>query len=188
MDKKKLIIAIMFCLVLLIIFVCIVYEHDRKPSDVVIDGTKMEGILELSGMSVFSEEYTGELESSEIRQKIQKFVKEDIPELHENIKRSNEKKLKEYYAENAKVIKNKFGIQSEAEFVDFASKINKSNINFNKWEKVEVKPESFVAKNEKDNYAYVEFDAIFENGNKMSFTLKIANKKTMTTKYILTAK
>ena len=188
MGKKNIAIAIMICLVLLIIFSYIVIDHNRKPSDVVIDGSKMEGILSFSGMSVLSEKYNGDIESKEIMQKLQELVKEDIPELYENIKKMDEKELKKYYSDNQTSIKDKFGIQTEEEFINFSTKISKTKIKLNTWDKVKIKKESFVSQSDKTNYVYVEFDVIFENEEKMNFSMYLANRKLISPQYIFSTK
>ena len=186
MSKNKLIKGIEICIVLIIILMVCIKIKEKQNNELI--STVSEGTLLLGGMSIFSEEYKGELESSEIRQKIQELIKEDIPELYKETKKYDDEKIKEYYSEHTSEIKKKFGIKNETEFVDFANIIKKAKIDFNKWDKVEAKPETFVSKLENENYAYIEFDTIYKDGNKMSFALKIANTTINSLRYILIAK
>ena len=188
MSKRTFIIAIAICLVLLSIFAFILIDHNRKPSDVVIDGSEMEGVLSFSGMSILSENYDGDIETKEITQKLQELVKNDIPELYENIKKLDEKGLKKYYSDNQTSIKDKFGIQTEEEFINFSTKIIKTKIKLNTWDKVKINKESFVSQCDKTNYVYVEFDVIFKNEEKMNFSMYLANRKLMSPQYIFSTK
>lgn len=188
MSKKTFIIAIVICLVILGILVYIVADHNRKPSDVVIDGSELEGVLSFSGLSVFSENYTGDFESKEITAKLQELVKEDIPKLYENIRKLDDKEVKKYYNDNQTSIKNKFGIQTEEEFINFSNKISQTKIKLNSWDKVKINKETFLSQSDKTNYAYMEFDIIYENEEKMSYSVYIANRKLMSPQFIFSAK
>lgn len=188
MSKRTFTIAIAICLVLLSIFAFILIDHNRKPSDVVIDGSEMEGVLSFSGVSVLSENYDGDIETKEMTQKLQELVKKDIPELYKNIKKMDEKGLKKYYNDEKVGIKEKFGIQTEEEFISFSNKISQTEINLNTWHKVKIDPKSFIEKSDKTNYVYVEFDVIFKNEEKMRFSMYVANRKLMSPQYIVSAK
>ena len=188
MSKKTFIIAIVICLVALGILVYIVVDHNRKPSDVVIDGSELEGVLSFSGLSVFSENYIGDFESKEITAKLQELIKEDIPKLYENTRKLDDKEVKKYYNDNQTSIKNKFGIQTEEEFINFSNKISQTKIKLNSWDKVKVNQDSFISQSDKTNYAYMEFDVIYENEEKMSFSVYIANRKLMSPQFIFIAK
>lgn len=184
MSKKKVVIGIVICFVLLIVLNSLINVEEEDPTAGSIDGTTLEGQLLLSGAVIFSEEYVGDIETTEIRQKIQELVKVDIPELYENIKKHDENEIKKYYKEKEVELKNKFGIQSEDEFVNFANKVKQSNIDLNSWREIKVNKESFIDRSEMANYAYVEFDVIFEKEQKMTFSLYIANRKIANPQYI----
>lgn len=188
MSKKKLVIGLLICLVLLAPLLYMLYEESRKPSDVVIDGSELEGVLGFSGVSVFSEKYTGDFESKDITAKLQEVVKEDIPKLYENIKKLDENEMKKYYNDNKTSIKNKFGIQTEEEFMNFSNKIRQTKIKLNTWDKVKIKSGTFVDKSDKTNYVYVEFDVVFESEERMSFSMYVANRKLMSPQFIFAAK
>ena len=83
MDKKKIIIGILICIFLLIGLALLIVRIKGTPTG----GDTLEGQLLFSGMGVISENYGGEFKTSEITQKIQDFVKNDIPELYKNIKK-----------------------------------------------------------------------------------------------------
>lgn len=184
MDKKKIIIGILICIFLLIGLALLIVRIKGTPTG----GDTLEGQLLFSGMGVISENYGGEFKTSEITQKIQDFVKNDIPELYKNIKKMDENALKKYYNDEQKVLKETFGIQSEDEFITFSNKISQTKIDLNSWQKVKVNRESFESKSDKTNYAYLEFDIVFENEEKMSFALYIANRKLTLPQFIFSAK
>lgn len=188
MNKKKIIIGILICIVLLTVLSLWLNVSKKTSNEGTLDGTKLEGVLGFSGMGVFSEKYTGDFESKEITAKLQELVKEDIPELYENIKKMDEKELEKYYTDNKTSIKNKFGIQSEEEFINFSTKISQTKIKLNTWDKVKINKESFVSQSDKTNYAYMELDIIYENGEKMSCSLYVANRKLMSPQFIFSAK
>lgn len=188
MDKKKIVIGITICFVLLIILSILISFEKKTQLKGHVDGTTVEGQLLLSGMSIFSESYNGDIKTKEITQKMQQVIKTDIPELYESIKKLDEKKLRKYYNDENTMIKNKFGIQTEEEFIDFSNKISKTKIDLNTWHKIKINRESFLEKSEKTNYAYVEFDVVFKNEEKMSFSLYIANRQIMSPQYIFSAK
>ena len=93
MNKKKIIIGILICIILLIALSFLIKVIKGNPTG----GNTLEGQLLFSGMGVISENYTGEFETKEITQKLQDVVKKEIPELYKNIKNMNENKLKQYY-------------------------------------------------------------------------------------------
>ncbi len=188
MSKKKFVIGILICFALLILLFYMVNEENEKPSDVVLDGSELEGVLAFSGMSIFAENYTGEFETKEITAKLQEVVKKDVPELYENIRKLDEKEIKKYYNDNKMSIKNKFGIQSEEEFINFSNKISQTKIKLNTWDKVKIKKETFLSQSDKTNYAFVELDIVFESEERMSFSMYVANRKIMTPQFIFAVK
>ena len=116
MNKKKIVTGIIICFILLITLIILNFlMKDEEPTQIglSIEGRSVEGQLLLSGIGVFSEKYIGFLETSEITQRMQEFVKKDIPELYENIKAYDEQGLKKYYNENNLEIGNKFGLLNE---------------------------------------------------------------------------
>lgn len=192
MNKKRIFILIIICLILLmaLLIALTVFQtsSEEDPTAGHIDGSEMEGLLTFSGMGVFAEKYTGEFETKEITAKIQELVKEDIPELYENIKKLDENKLKKYYNDNEKSIKDKFGIQSEEEFINFSNTIGKTKIKLNTLQKVKINKDSFLSQSDKANYAYVEFEVIFKDEEKMTFSMYVANRKIMSPQFIFRAK
>lgn len=187
MSKKKIVIGILTCILLLIALSLLLIINNEKKSQNggTMDGTTVEGQLLFSGMGVISEKYEGDIETKEIIQKMQEIVKKDIPELYKDIKKFDEKKLKKYYNNEIDTIKDKFGIQSEEEFIEFSNKINQTKINLNKWHKIKIDKESFMEKSDKTNYTYVEFDVIFENEEKLRFSLYISRKEGLMPTYIV---
>ncbi len=173
MNKKKIIIGILICIILLITLSLLIKVITGNPTG----GNTLEGQLLFSGMGVISENYTGEFETKEITQKLQDVVKKEIPELYKKIKKMDENKLKQYYNDEKNELKEIFGIQSEEDFIAFSNKISQTKIDLNSWDKIKVNRESFVAKSDKNNYAYLEFDLLFKNEEKISFSLYIANRK-----------
>lgn len=188
MSKKKIVIGILICIVLLIALNLLINNEKKSQNGGTMDGTTIEGQLLFSGMSVVTENYTGDFETREITDKIQELVKKDIPELYENIKKLDEEELKKYYSENQTSIKNKFGIQSEEEFINFSNKISQTKIDLGAWHKVKINKGTFLSQSDKTNYAYMEFDIVYENEEKMSYSLYVANRKLMSPQYIFSAK
>lgn len=189
MNKKKIIAGIIICFILLITLIIINFlmKEEQTQIGLSIEGRSVEGQLLLSGISVFSEKYIGSLETSEITKRMQEFVKKDIPELYENIKDYDEQGLKKYYNENNLEIKNKFGLLNEDEFMTFGNMIKDTDIDFNIWYKLKIDRESFIAQVENENYAYVEFEVIFEDEQKMRFFVYVANGESMIPQYIFGA-
>jgi len=186
MSKKKLIIGIGICIALIIVLNIFIKikENQNSENEILLP----EGKLLLSGMSVFSEDYIGEFKTKEIGDKIQELVKTDIPILYTDIRKMEENELKQYYKENDVELKKKFGIQSEDEFVDFANKIKDTKTDLSTCYKLKINKESFETRKENSNYAYVEFDVVFENESTMKFSIYIANQKVMSPQYILNVK
>lgn len=188
MNKKKIVIGIVICFVLLMILSFLMSIEKENQNESSMDGTTLEGQLLFSGMSVFSEKYIGDIKTSEITQRMQELIKKDIPELYEDIKKYDESKLKEYYSENTVEIKNKFGMQSENEFINFANVIKETDVDLNAWAKLKFNRESFIENSENTNYAYVEFEVIFKDEEKMTFSMYVANRKIMSPQFIFSAK
>lgn len=184
MNKKKIITGILVCIFLIIILSLLIIVINVLSTD----ENTVEGQLLFSGMGVISENYTGDFETKEITQKLQEIVKKDIPELYENIKKLDENKLKQYYSDNKKELKETLGIQSEDEFITFSNKLSQIKIDINSWQVVKVNRESFLAKSEKANYSYLEFDIVFKNGEKISFSSYIATRRLMSPQFIFNIK
>lgn len=187
MNKKKIVTGIIICFILLITLIILNFlmkDEEQTQIGLSIEGRSVEGQLLLSGISVFSEKYIGFFETSEITQRMQEFVKKDIPELYENIKDYDEQGLKKYYNENNLEIENKFGLLNEDEFMSFANMIKETEIDFSIWYKLKVDKESFIVQSENANYAYVEFEVIFEDEQKMRYFAYIANGSITTPQYI----
>lgn len=187
MNKKKIVTGIIICFILLITLIILnflIKDEEQTQIGLSIEGRSVEGQLLLSGISVFSEKYIGFFETSEITQRMQEFVKKDIPELYENIKDYDEQGLKKYYNENNLEIENKFGLLNEDEFMSFANMIKETEIDFSIWYKLKIDKESFIVQSENANYAYVEFEVIFEDEQKMRYFAYIANGSITTPQYI----
>lgn len=185
MNKKKIIIGILICIVLLITLSLLIKLIKGNPTG----GNTLEGQLLFSGMGVISETYKGEFETKEITQKLQEVVTKEIPELYKNIKKiKDENRLKQYYNDEKNELKDIFGIQSEEEFITFSNKISQTKIDLDSWQKVKINRESFKAKSDKTGYAYLEFDVLFKNEEKISFSLYLANRKLTLPQFVFNIK
>lgn len=184
MKKKKILIAILVCILLLVILLVLVNLKKGPAADGPMDGTTLEGRLILSGATVFSEDYYGEITSKEIVAKMQEVVKEDIPELHKTVKNYNDSKIKKYFKKNESDIKNKFGITNEDEFVKFANYVKNTEIDLDSWDFVKFDKDSFVGKSDKSEYAYVKFKVIYKDEQSMEYHVYVTNRLAVKPQYI----
>ena len=185
MNKKRIIIIIALCLctvTVIGILIKVVYNSEMTKN---IRGRTANNQLLLSGIGVFSEKYTGFLETKNITNRVQNLTKQDIPELYDDIKYLNESKLKKYYAENLGDIQNIFGIQTTDEFMNFVTSLKAVKTNLDTWYKLNLKRDTFVNESEKKGYAYVEYDVIFENEEKLRFSLYVSKRESLTPTYIV---
>lgn len=185
MNKKRFIVIIGLILVIILVLGFVIKDMYNTQTDHLIDGPTAKGQLLLSGIGVFSEKYTGNIETKEITQKIQDLTKQDIPDLYKDVKKYNDSKLEKYYEKNASDIEEKFGIQTLEEFIKFTKSLKEANIDLKTWYKAEIKRDTFIDKSKKDNYAYVEYEIVFKNEETIRFSLYIAKITTMMPNYII---
>lgn len=187
MKKKVILIIIIF----LIVFAIFLYNKMMASQiPVSIDGKTAKDQLLFSGLGVFNDKYTGNLKTTEIMKKIEKVTKKELPTLHKEIKKSNDKNLEEYYVKNAEKIKKNFGYENSGDFKKFAKKIQKISYNLDSWYKIEINKESFNNTYNED-YSYVEYDVIyknFEKENTITFILMISRNSNVKTNYIIDIK
>lgn len=192
MKKAKKLIIVLLILFLAIIIGTLIYIYNNmdrlelaSSMTLNINGKTEKNQLLLSGVGVFSEKYTGKIKTTEITQKLQELTKQDIPDLYKEVKNYKDSKLQKYYEENSSDIKEKFGIQTADEFVEFIKGIKESNINLKTWYKLNVKSDTFIEKSEKSGYSYVEYDVSYgEDEEKITFALYIAERN-ITPMYII---
>lgn len=193
MKKAKKIIIILLILFLAIIVGTLIYiysnadklEQNSSFVDLDINGKTEKNQLLLSGVGVFSEKYTGSIETTEINHKLQDLTKQDIPNLYKKVKNYKDSKLQKYYEKNSLDINDKFGIETADEFVEFIKDIKESNIDLKTWYKLSVKSNTFVEKSKKSGYSYIEYDVSYENEEKITFSLYIAERTNITPMYII---
>ena len=147
--------------------------------------TKTDGILNLSGFGVFFDHYTGDLRSSEIAKGLKNITINKIPRIYNSIKDYNEAELVKFYEKNSNSIKNMVGIDNKDDFVKFAQGLQKAQVNYNSWDRLDILEDTFVDESDKDGYAYAEYEVAYINGTIIKFSAYINKSSTADVVYII---
>lgn len=193
-KKKNIILKlILLCIAILIVCGTIYYKIDKERKQTakgltpVID-TKEDGVLNLNGIGVFFDKYDGHLTTSEIAKKLDETTMILIPKVFEETKMLEENKLKEYYENNTTTINLKLGISDFNKFNKFIKKLKETNLEMDSCYRLNVLKETFVKESDIPNYAYVEYEVVFKNEQKIHFDLYVAKSLKEIPEYIIEIK
>ena len=138
MRKNNFIIIILIILLIALIGFGIAYSKARearlqtgKPITPDVD-PKEDGILNLSGVSVFFDKSTGTKTSSEVGHYVTDLMTEYVPSLIDNLRgNDSDEELETYYNENEEQLKNEFGVETVESFKGLYRILSSKNIDYN---------------------------------------------------------
>ncbi len=185
--KKKykyafIIVVLIICLIILLLYI---RKHYTYKNTVNYEDIKNNGLLNLSGIGVFFDQYDGEFKASEVAKKLEDITTIYLPELINTTNEYNEMQLIKYFYENRKSIKETYGIKEYETFVNFVNKINESNVDINEWYRLDVEEETFLNESDKKGYAYVEYFVSMKNDQTLEFSLYVSKSAKKTIPYIV---
>ena len=147
--------------------------------------TVKERYLKLNGTGIFFEEYSGEIQSSEISHFLDTLITKNIPNIYNIIKEYNDSELLTFYDNNSKNLINMLGIDNKEDFLNFANKLQKCNIDFNSWESLQIMEETFSDESDIEGYSYVEYIVTYKNEKNVKFCLYVQKKDFSNKMYIV---
>lgn len=189
-KKKRLIILAIIVILILAILVIVMSNRREDPVAhanplIAETDTKNDGILNLSGFGTFFDYYTGDLMASEIATGLKEITINKIPRIYKAIKDYNKSELETFYNNNSNSIKNMVGIDNQEDFIKFALGLQEANVEFGKWDRLDIVTDSFKDESDKPGYAYSEYEVTYRNDNIIRFTGYIAKSSTTDVRYII---
>lgn len=193
-KKGKVILKlILICLIVLVIFGTVYYKIDKERKQTakgitpVID-TKEDGVLNLNGVGVFFDKYDGHLTSSKVAKKLDEITTTILPEMFKETKDLDEESLKKYYEQNTSTINLKLGISTFGKFSNFIQELKETNLELDTCYRLNVLKETFKNESDIPNYAYVEYEVVFKNEQKIRFFMYVAKTVTAVPEYMIDIK
>lgn len=182
--RKKYRFILLLIIILAILLIGAIYFLN-KATKIDYNDPKNDGVLNLSGVGVFFDKYSGDFKASEIASKLDSLTTEYIPKLYNTVKKYKDDELEKYYNENKNRIKENIGIKDFSEFSTFINSIKESKLDLDTWYRLDLITESFKDESDKSGYAYVEYEVSFKNDEKIKFSLYVSRKESKTPNYII---
>ncbi len=186
-KKYKDIIIIVCLLVCLFILILVVVKNITTTNNTPINikDPKEDGLLNLSGVGIFFEQYTGDFKASDVAKKVEEVTTIYFPELINTVRDYNEIQLIKYFYQNQKDIKEIYGIKEYETFLNFIRKAKETGIDVNNWYRLDMDTETFLNDSDKKGYAYIEYSVLMKNDENINFSLYVAKSQKKSIPYII---
>ena len=183
MRKNNFIIIILIILLIALIGFGIAYSKARearlqtgKPITPDVD-PKEDGILNLSGVSVFFDKSTGTKTSSEVGHYVTDLMTEYVPSLIDNLRgNDSDEELETYYNENEEQLKNEFGVETVESFKGLYRILSSKKIDYKQYNRLMMDYDSFIDHNDntpKQYYDYVKCKVYYIDDSVIDFDLYV---------------
>lgn len=183
MKKNNIIIVILVILLAVLAVVGFVYGKERqarlqtgKPLTPDIP-TKEDGVLNLSGVSVYFDKSTGKITSSEVGHYVTNLITEYVPDLIDKTKEiENEDDLNVYFETNLEELKERFGVMNFNEFKALYNSLHEKKIDYSKYDRLVMDKTTFIDSSEetpKKYYSYVKCKVYYIDDSVIDFDLYV---------------